>query len=70
MMIERLGGLDPLKNVQNTQKTHSRVETSFHADSISVSAERITRKVREPYRLFYKGVYYLALKLLKNLFMV
>ncbi|MDR1748054.1 MAG: flagellar biosynthesis anti-sigma factor FlgM [Spirochaetaceae bacterium] len=39
MMIERLGGLDPLKNVQSTHKTQSRVETSFHADSISVSDE-------------------------------
>ncbi|MDR2898541.1 MAG: flagellar biosynthesis anti-sigma factor FlgM [Spirochaetaceae bacterium] len=39
MMIERLGGLDPLKNVQSTQKTQTRVETAFRADSISVSDE-------------------------------
>jgi len=38
MMIDRLGGVDPLKNVQNTQKT-SRVNGTAKTDSISVSAE-------------------------------
>jgi len=38
MMIDRLGGVDPLKNVQNTQKT-SRVSGTAKTDSISVSAE-------------------------------
>jgi negative regulator of flagellin synthesis FlgM len=38
MMIDRLGGIDPLKNVQNTQKSH-RVSGTSQADSVSVSAE-------------------------------
>ena len=38
MMIDRLGGIDPLKNVQNTQKSH-RVSGTAKSDSISVSAE-------------------------------
>jgi negative regulator of flagellin synthesis FlgM len=38
MMIDRLGGLDPLKNVQNTQKP-GRVNGTAKPDSISVSAE-------------------------------
>ncbi len=37
-MIDRLGGIDPLKNVQNTHKTH-RPGASGQPDSISVSAE-------------------------------
>ena len=37
-MIDRLGGIDPLKNVQNTQKTH-RVNEAANPDSISVSAK-------------------------------
>lgn len=38
MMIDRLGGIDPLKNVQNTHKAH-RVSGTAKSDSISVSAE-------------------------------
>jgi negative regulator of flagellin synthesis FlgM len=38
MMIDRLGGVDPLKNVQNTQKT-TRVNGTVKTDSISVSNE-------------------------------
>jgi len=36
MMIDRLGGIDPLKNVQNTQKAH-RAGGNARSDSISVS---------------------------------
>jgi len=38
MMIDRLGGIDPLKNVQNTYKT-PRVSGTSQSDSINVSAE-------------------------------
>ncbi len=37
-MIDRLGGIDPVNNVQKTQKTH-RVSGTTQSDSISVSAE-------------------------------
>jgi len=46
MMIDRLGGIDPLKNVQNTHKAHKTSETS-KPDSISVSAE--ARELSEVY---------------------
>lgn len=38
MMIDRLGGIDPLKNAQNTHKTQ-RVSGTAQSDSINVSAE-------------------------------
>lgn len=38
MMIDRLGGIDPLKNVQSTQKP-GRVNGTAKTDSISVSPE-------------------------------
>ncbi len=38
MMIDRLGGIDPLKNTQSTHKAH-RASGSAPTDSISVSAE-------------------------------
>ncbi len=38
MTIDRLGGIDPLKNVSNTQKSH-RVSGASPSDSISVSSE-------------------------------
>ncbi len=38
MMIDRLGGIDPLKNAQNTFKT-PRVSGTAQSDSITVSAE-------------------------------
>jgi len=37
-MIDRLGGIDPVNNVQKTQKAH-RVSGTAQSDSISVSAE-------------------------------
>lgn len=38
MTIDRLGGIDPLKNVSNTQKAH-RVSGTAPSDSISLSSE-------------------------------
>lgn len=38
MTIDRLGGIDPLKNISNTQKSH-RVSGASPSDSISVSSE-------------------------------
>lgn len=38
MMIDRLGGIDPLKNVQSTQKP-GKVNGTAKTDSISVSPE-------------------------------
>ena len=47
MMIDRLGGIDPLKNVQNTQKSH-RAGNGSKPDSISVSAE--AKELAEAYQ--------------------
>ncbi len=49
MMIERLGGLDPLKNVQSSQKTVNKVPVSMGEDTISVSAE--AKEMAEAYYL-------------------
>jgi negative regulator of flagellin synthesis FlgM len=38
MMIDRLGGIDPLKNVQNAQRP-GKVSGTAKSDSINVSAE-------------------------------
>lgn len=38
MTIDRLGGIDPLKNVNSTQKPH-RVSGTAPSDSISLSSE-------------------------------
>jgi len=38
MMIDRLGGIDPLNNVQNTHKAN-KANKAAQPDSISVSAE-------------------------------
>ena len=38
MMIDRLGGIDPMKNAQNTYK-QPRVSGTAQSDSINVSAE-------------------------------
>ncbi len=46
MMIDRLGGLDPLNKVQNTQKPH-KVTGTVQSDSISVSSE--ARQLSESY---------------------
>ncbi len=47
MIIDRLGGLDPLKNVQNAQKPQSRQTVSVQRDSINVSDE--ARELAEAY---------------------
>lgn len=47
MMIDRLGGIDPLKNVQNTHKTQ-RAKEAAQPDSITVSEE-----ARERAEVFY-----------------
>lgn len=39
MMIDKIGGIDPLNNVQGTRRTNETSKTSFGADSISVSNE-------------------------------
>jgi len=39
MMIERLGGLDPLKNVQSSQKMVNKAPVKMGEDTVSVSAE-------------------------------
>ncbi len=39
MIIDRLGGIDPLKNVQNTQKAAQKSAYVQGRDSITVSAE-------------------------------
>ena len=39
MIIDRLGGIDPLKNLQNTQKTHAKTSAVNNADSVSISEE-------------------------------
>ncbi len=49
MMIERLGGLDPLKNVQNSQKTVNKAPVSMGEDTVNVSAE--AKEMAEAYYL-------------------
>jgi negative regulator of flagellin synthesis FlgM len=49
MTIERLGGIDPLKNVQNTHKPASKASVSTEPDSIIVSAE--AKEMAEAYYL-------------------
>ena len=39
MIIDRLGGIDPLKNLQNTQRTHAKASAVNNADSVSISEE-------------------------------
>ena len=39
MMIDRLGGLDPLQNLQNTKKVASKPITNAPEDTFSVSQE-------------------------------
>ena len=39
MIVDRFGGIDPLKNVQNTQKAAQRTAYVQSTDSITVSAE-------------------------------
>ena len=46
MVIDRLGGIDPLKNLQNTQKTY-KTQMPNNADSINLSNE--ARELAEEY---------------------
>jgi len=42
-MIDKIGGLNPLNNVQNIRKTDSAAKVSSQTDSISVSKEAIEK---------------------------
>ncbi|MBR7064361.1 MAG: flagellar biosynthesis anti-sigma factor FlgM [Treponema sp.] len=39
MMVDKIGGMNPLNNVQNTRRTNGAGLVSSRSDSISVSAE-------------------------------
>ena len=47
MSIDRIGGINPLNNVQSTRKTTEPAKSSFKSDSVSVSAE--AREAAEVY---------------------
>ncbi|MBE6345188.1 MAG: flagellar biosynthesis anti-sigma factor FlgM [Spirochaetaceae bacterium] len=49
MMIDKLGGLNPLTNVQNTHRTTAKSTVSAGVDSISVSKE--AQEMAEAYYL-------------------
>ena len=49
MMIDRLGGLDPLQNLQNTKKVASKPITNAPEDTFSVSQE--AKEMAEAYYL-------------------
>ncbi|MGL4981438.1 MAG: flagellar biosynthesis anti-sigma factor FlgM [Treponemataceae bacterium] len=49
MVIDRLAGIDPLKNVQSSQKPYNKTTNSVESDSISVSSE--AKLMAEAYRL-------------------
>lgn len=49
MMIERLGGIDPLKNVQGSQKAQSKQPVSQGSDTIEFSFQ--ARQIAEAYRI-------------------
>lgn len=38
-MIDKIGGINPLNNVQSTRRTNESVKSNFGVDSISVSKE-------------------------------
>ena len=42
-MIDKIGGLNPLNNVQNIRKTDNAAKVSSQTDSISVSKEAIEK---------------------------
>lgn len=42
-MIDKIGGLNPLNNVQNIRKTDNAVKVSSQTDSISVSKEAVEK---------------------------
>ena len=39
MSIDKIGGINPLNNVQSTRRTNETAKSSYGSDSISVSAE-------------------------------
>ncbi len=39
MSIDKIGGINPLNNVQNARRTNETAKTDFGSDSISVSKE-------------------------------
>ena len=43
MMIDKIGGLNPLNNVQNIRKTDNVAKVSSQTDSISVSKEAVEK---------------------------
>ena len=47
MMINKLGGINPLDNIKNTQKTSAKAAVSASSDSINISAE--AREMSEVY---------------------
>ena len=49
MMIDKIGGLNPLNNVQNTRKTEKSSNVRSESDSITVSKE--AEKMAEAYYL-------------------
>ena len=49
MMIDKIGGLNPLNNVQNTRKTEKSSSVRSESDSITVSKE--AEKMAESYYL-------------------
>ncbi len=49
MVIERLGGIDPLKNVQSSQKTLNKAPVKVKEDTVCVSAE--AKEMAEAYYL-------------------
>ena len=49
MMIDKIGGLNPLNNVQNTRKTEKSSSVRSESDSITVSKE--PEKMAEAYYL-------------------
>lgn len=49
MMIDKLGGVSPLNNIQNTKRTQNTANVKSSPDSISVSDE--AKKMAEAYYL-------------------
>lgn len=47
MSIDRIGGINPLNNVQSTRRTTEPAKSSFKSDSVSVSKE--AREAAEVY---------------------
>ena len=46
MIIDRLGGIDPLKDIQNNYKTPAKQHVKSGHDSISISNE--AREIQDP----------------------